>query len=43
MLLAALVMLAPNCTRRVRALGKESVNRFGLKEGDKALVWGLLA
>jgi simple sugar transport system substrate-binding protein len=25
------------------ALGQESVNRFGLGEGDKAMVWGLLA
>ena len=25
------------------ALGAESVNRFGLVEGDKAMVWGLLA
>ena len=25
------------------ALGKESVNRFGLQAGDKAFVWGLLA
>lgn len=25
------------------ALGTESVNRFGLKAGDKAMVWGLLA
>jgi simple sugar transport system substrate-binding protein len=25
------------------ALGTEAVNRFGLQEGDKAMVWGLLA
>lgn len=25
------------------ALGKEAVSRFGLQEGDKAMVWGLLA
>jgi simple sugar transport system substrate-binding protein len=25
------------------ALGQEAVNRFGLQEGDRAMVWGLLA
>lgn len=26
-----------------QALGKEAVNRFGLKSGDRAMVWGLLS